>query len=105
MALEVLSMMKGGKRIVITPGMIELGSMQEKANEELGRNIARCADIAIIVGSYNRDAIMAGIASGDMDERNVYAVDTFAQAQAKLQTIATSGDTVLYENDLPDTFK
>ena len=105
MALEVLSMMKGSKRIVITPGMIELGSMQKKANEELGRNIARCADIAIIVGSYNRDAIMAGIASGDMDERNVYAVDTFAQAQAKLQTIATSGDTVLYENDLPDTFK
>ena len=105
MALEVLSMMKDGKRIVITPGMIELGSMQEKANEELGRHIARCADVAIIVGNYNRDSILAGISNGGMNEANVYAVDTFAQAQAALQTIATPGDTVLYENDLPDTFK
>lgn len=105
MALEVLAMMQPGKRIIITPGMIELGDLQQKANEEFGRHIARSADVAIIVGHYNRDAIMAGIAQGPIKEENVHVADTFAEAQKLLGQIATSGDTVLYENDLPDTFK
>lgn len=105
MALEVLAMMKPGKRIVITPGMIELGDLQDKANEEFGRNIARCADVAIIVGHYNRDAILAGIVGGGIKEADIHAVDSFTEAQALLQRIVKSGDTVLYENDLPDTFK
>ena len=105
MALDVLAMMKPGKRIVITPGMIELGARQEEANEEFGRHIANCADVAIIVGSYNREAILAGIAGGQIKEENVHAVGSFAEAQSLLQKIAAPGDTVLYENDLPDTFK
>jgi len=105
MAMEVLAMMRPGKRIVITPGMIELGPVQDAANEEFGRHIARCADIAIVVGQYNRDAIMTGIAQGPIKQENVYTADTFNQAQALLARIATAGDTVLYENDLPDTFK
>ncbi len=105
MALEVLSRMTGGRRIVITPGMIELGDMQAQANETLGRHIARCADIAIIVGHYNRDAILAGVAEGPIAPENVHAVDTFNDAQQLLNSMVSSGDTVLYENDLPDTFK
>lgn len=105
MALEVLAMMRPGKRIIITPGMIELGDLQEKANEEFGRGISRCADVAIIVGHYNRDAIMEGLAGGGIPQENIHAVDSFADAQRLLQTLAVAGDTVLYENDLPDTFK
>ena len=48
---------------------------------------------------------MAGIAEGPIKPENVHAVDDFNHAQALLGTIATAGDTVLYENDLPDTFK
>ncbi|MDE6438192.1 MAG: hypothetical protein K2L62_00880, partial [Muribaculaceae bacterium] len=66
----------------MTPGMIELGVLQQEANEEFGRNIARCADVAIVVGHYNRDAIMSGIASGPIPSENVHAVDTFNEAQA-----------------------
>jgi len=105
MALDVLAMMTGGKRIVITPGMIELGDMQERANEAFGRHIADSADVAIIVGQYNRQAILAGLAGGKIKEENIHAVDTFAEAQKVLRSIARAGDTVLYENDLPDTFK
>ena len=106
MAVEVLGMMKDeGQRIIITPGMIELGSRQEEANREFGRNIAANADIAIVVGQYNRVAILDGLADGKMPEKKVYAVDTFAQAQEVLAKVARPGDVVLYENDLPDTFK
>lgn len=105
MALDVLAMMTGGKRIIITPGMIELGELQEEANREFGCHIASSADVAIIVGQYNREAILSGIAGGPIKEENIHAVDSFNEAQALLQRIAVKGDTVLYENDLPDTFK
>ena len=104
MALDVLSGMTGGRRIVVTPGMIELGDRQEELNRQLGRKIAGCADIAIIVGRYNREAISSGASEGGMPEGNVIITDTFAQAQARLGQIMQPGDTVLYENDLPDTF-
>lgn len=105
MALDVLSGMTGGNRIVVTPGMIELGERQEKLNYEFGRKIAACADIAIIVGRYNREAIRSGASDGGMTDDRIIITDTFAQAQSMLPGIMKSGDTVLYENDLPDTFK
>ncbi len=105
MALEVLGRMNGGKRIVITPGMIELGDKQFEYNRVLGEHIARNCDVAIVVGEYNRQAITEGIAAVGMDTDKVHVVDSFNDAQAVLKSLATSGDTVLYENDLPDTFK
>lgn len=106
MALDVLAGMTGGKRIVITPGMIELGDKQEYYNGKFGEHIADTCDVAIIVGKYNREAIVNGIKSKGWEEgEKLHIVDTFQEAQSILTTIARSGDTVLYENDLPDTFK
>jgi len=105
MALDVLSGMTGGKRIIITPGMIELGDRTYELNREFGAKIASSADVAIVVGQYNRDAIVDGLKAGGMDEAKYHMVDSFAAAQQLLTTIVAPGDTVLYENDLPDTFK
>ncbi len=105
MALEVLSGMAGGQRIIITPGMIELGSDQFRLNEEFGKKIASSADIAIIVGEYNKEAIAKGLKDGGIDQSRVHYANTFNQAQQMLLSMAKRGDTVLYENDLPDTFK
>ena len=106
MAVDVLSRMTGGRRIIVTPGMIELGDRQEELNRALGRHIASGVDIAIIVGRYNRQALLDGInEAGSLPAEAVHAVDTFADSQRLLATFARPGDTVLYENDLPDTFK
>ena len=106
MALDVLSRMTKGKRIVVTPGMIELGDKQAYHNSRFGEHIAETCDVAIIVGQYNREAIVEGIRkSGKFDENNLLIVDSFAEAQTRLATILKAGDTILYENDLPDTFK
>lgn len=105
MALEVLSAMDGGKRIIITPGMIELGDRQYELNCEFGKGIARSADIAIIVGEYNREAIVEGIGSTGESSVKVIEAISFAEAQRYLAGLVAPGDTVLYENDLPDTFK
>ena len=105
MALEVLATFTGGKRIVITPGMIELGAGQREHNRALGRGMAASCDYAIVVGEFNREAIITGLVDGGFPAENTFAVATFAEATAKLREIAAPGDTVLYENDLPDTFK
>lgn len=106
MALEVLGSMGPGKRIVITPGMIELGDRQYELNKEFGRNVALHSDIAIIVGQYNREAIIDGIEEErSLAKDAVHMVDTFADAQKLLTSLVVKDDVVLYENDLPDTFK
>lgn len=105
MALDVLAMMRTGRRIVITPGMIELGDRQYELNKELGSHAAGCADMAITVGEYNREAITDGLTEAGMPADAIKHFSTFNEAFAWLMANHSAGDTVLIENDLPDTFK
>ena len=108
MALEVLknfAVGEGNKRIVITPGFVEMGTRQAEANKELGVTIAKSCDYAIVVNATNREAIRQGIDEGGLDADKYYLADSLNQAHTHLAQILKAGDVVLYENDLPDTFK
>ncbi len=108
MALEVLKNFSVGtenKRIIITPGFVEMGTRQAQANQELGKVIARSADYAIVVNATNRAAIEQGIKEGGMPAERYFLADNLNHAHAHLSTILRAGDVVLYENDLPDNFK
>lgn len=105
MALEVLGSFDSGRRICVTPGMIELGDKREELNKQLGQNLGNNSDIAIIVNAYNRDSLVEGILSTDFNKDNLHIVDNFNAAQQVLSRILRPGDVILYENDLPDSFK
>ena len=108
MALEVLrdfQRAEGARRIVVTPGFVEMGQSQFRNNKALGADIASAADIAIVVNRVNRDAIVQGLRESGFDEKNIILADSFAEASAYLATAMRAGDIVLYENDLPDSFK
>lgn len=108
MALEVLRDFKrieGGRRIVVTPGFVEMGESQYRNNKELGTNIASAADIAIVVNRVNRDAIVTGLSEAGFAAERIIQADSFAEASAYLATTMHTGDVILYENDLPDSFK
>ena len=108
MALEVLknfAVGEGNKRIVITPGFVEMGTRQAEANKELGKTIAESCDYAIVVNATNREAIRQGIDEGGLDADKYYLADSLNQAHTHLAQILKAGDVVLYENDLPDNFK
>lgn len=108
MALEVLRHFErgaAGRRIVITPGFVELGDRQETLNQELGRQAAEACDIAIVVNKTNREALLSGLRNGGLPEESIVVVDTLNDALLKLQQTLRAGDVVLYENDLPDSFK
>ena len=108
MAIEVLKNFNvgtGNKRIIITPGFVEMGQKQYDANKTLGSHIAQGCDYAIIVNETNREAIKSGIEQEKFDSRKTYFAANLNEAHAHLATILKAGDVVLYENDLPDNFK
>jgi UDP-N-acetylmuramoyl-tripeptide--D-alanyl-D-alanine ligase len=108
MALDVLrglNLAEGATRIVVTPGFVELGKKQEEACRELGRRIAAAADKLIIVNKLNQKAIYKGAIDGGMAKENIICAQNLAEAAAEIRRLAVAGDAILYENDLPDTFK
>lgn len=98
-ALDVLDKMPAGRKIVITPGMVELGPLADEANAELGAHCARVADFAIFVASLNRAALTRGAEGG---KAQVITVDSLTEATEQLKGLVSAGDVVLFENDLPD---
>jgi UDP-N-acetylmuramoyl-tripeptide--D-alanyl-D-alanine ligase len=101
-ALDVLSSMPARRRVVVTPGMIELGEQQFDENLAFGRRAGAVADVLVVVARANREAITSG-ARGARAE--VVTVDSLAQATERLGTILREGDVVLFENDLPDHYE
>ena len=103
MALDVLKLMKG-KRIIVTPGMIELGDMQEKLNKEFGCQIADSVDEVILVGKNQTKDIYAGLKSKKFNDENIHIINDVKEAFTLMQSLKGKETYVLLENDLPDIF-
>lgn len=103
-ALEVLGYFSG-RKIVVTPGMTELGFEQNKYNYEFGVKLASVADYVFLVEGASCNAIRNGLVfGGGFDADKVKMVGSLAVAKEKLKQLVTEGDVVLFENDLTDRF-
>jgi UDP-N-acetylmuramoyl-tripeptide--D-alanyl-D-alanine ligase len=100
-ALEVLAQMPARRRVVVTPGIVELGELQFDANRRLGQSAAAVADVVVFVAPLNRTALVEGARAAD-GATDVVVVDSLAAARERLATMLRAGDVVLFENDLPD---
>jgi UDP-N-acetylmuramoyl-tripeptide--D-alanyl-D-alanine ligase len=101
-ALALLGDIRGeGKSVVVTPGMVELGSRQVPENRAFGARAAQHADVLVVVGRTNRRALIAGAAGG---RALVMTVPDRATAVSWVRDNLGPGDAVLYENDLPDHY-
>lgn len=103
-ALDVLDSFKDNRKIIVTPGMVELGEIEEKENEKFGENIAKVCDIAILVGKKRTTPICNGLKRKTFNEDNLYVVNSLDEASELMKTLTKVGDVVLFENDLPDTY-
>jgi UDP-N-acetylmuramoyl-tripeptide--D-alanyl-D-alanine ligase len=99
--LALLQELDKGKKVVVTPGMIELGSVQEGANREFATMAASMADHLVIVGRTNLKPLLEGSGNGDA---SVSVVASREEAVAWVRSNLGPGDAVLYENDLPDHY-
>ena len=93
-----------GKRIIVTPGMVELGDQEQTLNQEFGAAMASCCDAAVLVGRKRSEALKAGLTREGFPETNIYVTVNLQEAAELLRTLAGAGDTVLFENDLPDNY-
>ncbi|MDD4726286.1 MAG: UDP-N-acetylmuramoyl-tripeptide--D-alanyl-D-alanine ligase [Tissierellia bacterium] len=103
-ALDVLSQFKEGKKIIVTPGMIELGEMEESANREFGVNIGKVCDYVILVGEKRTEPIYEGLMETNFNKDNIFIVNNLEEASEQIGKIARPKDVVLFENDLPDNY-
>ncbi|MGN0794739.1 MAG: UDP-N-acetylmuramoyl-tripeptide--D-alanyl-D-alanine ligase [Aristaeellaceae bacterium] len=102
-ALKVLREFDG-RRIIITPGMVELGSGEDAFNYEFGRFMAECVDVAILVGPKHTAPIAKGLREAGFPGENVHVAASLEEASAILRQIGRAGDVALFENDLPDNY-
>jgi UDP-N-acetylmuramoyl-tripeptide--D-alanyl-D-alanine ligase len=103
-ALEVLREHPATRRLLVTPGMVELGELEGQLNRAFGEQAASACDLAILVGPERTAPIREGLADGGMDATGVHVVRDIGEATALLARLTRAGDVVLFENDLPDTY-
>ncbi len=92
-----------GRRVLVTPGMVELGSSQFDQNAALAEDAAAVVSELVAVARTNRRALATG-ATRAVPPVPVVLVDRLDEAVAWVREHLGSGDAVLYENDLPDHF-
>ena len=103
-ALASLAEFKTGRRILITPGMVELGVEQDARNEEFGAAAAKVCDYVILVGKNQTAAIRRGLFSEGFDAEKAISVRNLNAGLEAMKGIVRAGDVVLFENDLPDLY-
>ncbi len=90
-----------GKRVVVTPGLVEMGPRRRIENRALGEAAARAATHLLVVGRTNRRHLMEGARGG---RAAVLVLEDRHEAVRWARANLDRGDTILYENDLPDHF-
>jgi len=101
-AIDVLTKM-AGKKIVITPGMIELGAEEEKLNEEYGAYMADKVDFVILVGKKQTEPIYRGLRT-KLPEEKIFVAANLTEGFERMYSEAIADSFVLIANDLPDTY-
>ena len=103
-AVETLALFDG-TRILITPGMVELGEEEAEYNRKFGTYAADCCDWILLVGAKHTEPIREGVLSKDFPEKKCLVVDKVEDAIDYAYKIKGQGHKyILLENDLPDNY-
>ena len=103
-AVETLAIMDG-MRILITPGMVELGEDEAEYNRKFGTYAAECCDRIFLVGRKHTEPIKEGILSKGFPEKHLEVFDKVEDAISRAYAVKTDQHKyILLENDLPDNY-
>lgn len=102
-ALSVLAQMGSGRKILVTPGMVELGKIHDEAHKSIGAYAGEVCDIAIVVKGKRIPTFVQ--AYKDSGGKELHEVESFAEAQKWISANKKDGDVILIENDLPDIYE
>ncbi len=102
-AIEVISQFLG-RKIVVTPGMVELGEKEDAENYQFGKLMSGVCDFVFLVGPKHTKPIYNGLAESGFPIENIFVAKSLDEASAQMGGMLRVGDVVLFENDLPDHY-
>ncbi len=103
-ALETLGLCTGSK-IVVTPGLVELGRAEEAENHTLGERAAAVCDYIVTVGGERTRAIRQGAVSAGFAHEKIFAARDLQQAMNHVRALQLPDKMVLLLTDLPDNYE
>lgn len=103
-AVEVLGRFKNKQRILVTPGIVELGDKSYEYNKVFGTQAASNCDYAILVGEKQAKPIYDGLKEKGFEENKIFIAKNFEEAMKKMNELMNSSTVILLENDLSDNY-
>ncbi len=89
-----------GRKVVITPGIIELGKAAFSLHREMGEKLAEAADLVIVTRDYYWKEIKAGLEKGKKEkgkEVQLFYLSRPTEIIEKVKNFARPGDVILLE--------
>jgi UDP-N-acetylmuramoyl-tripeptide--D-alanyl-D-alanine ligase len=104
-ALDVLALFEGYK-ILVTPGMVELGPRQNELNENFGAQAAEICDFVILVGQRQTKSVYNGLLHAHYPESRIFVAANLGEGLSRLSAVDAGArqKVILLENDLPDNY-
>lgn len=103
-SLKLLENYPDHQKIIITPGLIELGEQSSKENQNLAKNAAKIVNQFIIVGQNAKKDLRLGLKASRFPKESIYFVNTTQEGINLLSQNLPPNSVVLLENDLPDQY-
>ncbi len=102
-ALDLLKLLAGSSRkILITPGMVELGIAHDEAHGQIGEYASNICDVAVVI---RPSRIPTFVKNYKTKGKMLIEVSSYSEAAQWLEDNHQEGDFVLIENDLPDMYE
>ncbi len=103
-AVRVLGSFDGMQKVIITPGLIELGEKEYDCNYALGLEATKYCDKIILVGKNRSKPMADAVNSTQFDKDNLFIAKSFFEAMEIYSRFADKNTVLLVENDLPDNY-
>lgn len=91
-------------RVIITPGFMELGELQQSHSRAFGEEIAKSADEVVLVGKEQTKEIYGSLIEQQFPEEQIHVCGTMQEAITFAKRLTSRKKTILIENDIPDIF-
>ena len=103
-AVRVLGSFDGMQKVIITPGLVELGEKEYESNFALGLEAAKICDIIIFVGKNRSKPMVDAVNTTEFNKANMFIAQSFKEAMEIYSKFANNNTVLLVENDLPDNY-
>ena len=103
--LDLLAKHHRGRRILITPGMVELGTKHDADHATVALKAVQYTDVVLLICSDRIPSFRDTYLQSKSAHQQLIQLHSFAEAQFWMEQNLQTGDVILLENDLPDRYE